>query len=54
MKTQKQRADERRNEKLAQVQDQVDQGTLTIRKMTAKERKANPPRPRTEKKRRRP
>jgi hypothetical protein len=48
MKTQKEKADERRREKLALIQDQVDQGTLKIRKMTAKERAAHPPRPRGE------
>ena len=49
MKTQKERADEKRQEKLEAIKEQVDAGTLTIRKMTAKERKANPPRPRPEK-----
>jgi hypothetical protein len=46
VKTQKERADEKRREKLDAIKEQVDAGTLTIRKMTAKERKANPPRPR--------
>jgi len=46
MKTQQQRQEERRQAKLALVQEQVDQGTLKIRQMTAEERKANPPRPR--------
>jgi hypothetical protein len=46
MKTQKEKADERRREKLAAIQEQVDQGTLKIRKMTKKERAAHPPRPR--------
>jgi hypothetical protein len=46
MKTPKERADEKREEKLADIQDQVDKGQLTIRKMTPAERKANPPRPR--------
>ena len=49
MKTQKERDDERRKEKLAAIQDQVADGTLKIRKMTAKERKDQPPRPRAEK-----
>jgi hypothetical protein len=53
MKTQKEKADERRREKLALIQDQVDQGTLKIRKMTKKERAAHPPRPRGERGRRR-
>jgi hypothetical protein len=47
MKTPKERADERRQEKLAQIEEQVEKGTLTIRKMTAKERAAHPPKPRT-------
>ncbi len=48
MKSQRQRADERRHDKLAAMQEQIDAGTLTIRKMTAKERAAHPPRPRPE------
>jgi hypothetical protein len=44
--TQKERAEARRREKLAQMQDQIEDGRLTIRKMTAKERADNPPRPR--------
>ena len=43
MKTPKERADEKRQEKLADIQDQVDAGELSIRKMTPAERKANPP-----------
>jgi hypothetical protein len=39
LKTPQQRADERRKEKLDAVKEQVDEGTLVIRKMTAKERK---------------
>jgi hypothetical protein len=46
MATPKERADEKRQEKLADIQEQVDKGQLTIRKMTPAERKANPPRPR--------
>jgi hypothetical protein len=45
MKTQKERAEEKRREKLAQIDEQVARGDLTIRKMTAKERKENPARP---------
>ena len=37
---------------MAQVQQQVDEGSLVIRKMTTAERKANPPRPPREKKKR--
>jgi hypothetical protein len=46
VKTQQQKAEERRKEKLAQIQEQVEEGTLTIRQMTAKERAKHPPRPR--------
>jgi hypothetical protein len=52
VKTQKDKADERRQEKLAEMQEQVEQGKLKIRKMTAKERAAHPPRPRGERPRR--
>jgi hypothetical protein len=48
-KTQKDRADEKRREKLAVIREQVKEGSLTIRKMTAAERKAHPPRPRAKK-----
>ena len=47
MKTTPQRADERRQEKLAAVHEQIDAGTLTIRRMTVMER-AEHPRPRPE------
>jgi len=53
MKTQRERGEGRRRERLADVQDQVDQGTLKIRRMTPKERADLPPRPRPEKPRRR-
>ncbi len=46
MKTQKERADERRKEKLESIQEQIDRGTLTVRKMTPEEREAHPPRDR--------
>jgi hypothetical protein len=46
VKTQKERAEERRREKLADIQDQLDRGELSIRQMTPEERKKNPPRPR--------
>ena len=36
--------EERRKEKLALVQQQIDEGSLTIRKMTPEERKKFPPR----------
>ena len=53
MKTPKQRAEERRQEKLAAIEEQVKEGTLTIRKMTARERKQHPPRERPANARRR-
>jgi hypothetical protein len=39
------RAAERRQEKLDEIKRQVKDGSLTIRKMTAEERKKNPPKP---------
>ena len=42
MKTQRQKADEKREEKLASVREQVDSGSLTIRQMTPEERKKYP------------
>jgi hypothetical protein len=48
LKTPREREAERRQEKLVAMQDEIDAGTLTIRKMTAKERAAHPPRPRPE------
>jgi hypothetical protein len=45
MITQADRAAEKRRAKLEDVQRQVDEGSLTIRKMTAEERKRFPPRP---------
>ena len=53
MATPQERADQRRKEKLADLQQQIDDGTLTVRKMTAKERAAHPPKPRPERGRRR-
>jgi hypothetical protein len=44
-------ADERRREKLALIREQVEEGTLTIRKMTPEERAAYPPRTRPKKSR---
>ena len=46
MATPKQRAEERRQAKLDDVQRQIDDGTLTVRKMSAKERADHPPKPR--------
>jgi hypothetical protein len=48
MKSPADRAEERRQEKLAAMQQQIKEGTLKVRKMTAKERAAHPPRPRSE------
>jgi hypothetical protein len=45
MQTQAERAAEKRRVKLADVQRQVKEGSLKIRKMTAKERKRFPPQP---------
>jgi hypothetical protein len=48
MKTHGQRAEERRQEKLAAMQKQIDAGTLKVRSMTAEERAEYPPKPRPE------
>jgi hypothetical protein len=48
VKTQKERAEEKRKEKLARIDEQIASGELKVRKMTAKERAKNPPRPRPE------
>ena len=45
MKTTKERADEKRQEKLEHVRSQVESGELVIRQMTAEERRRYPPRP---------
>jgi hypothetical protein len=45
-RTQKDRADQKRQEKLDLIRDQLDSGQLTIRKMTPAERAKNPPKPR--------
>jgi hypothetical protein len=45
MKTTRERAEERREEKLASVREQVASGSLVIRQMTDKERRRYPPRP---------
>ena len=51
-KTQKDRADQKRQDKLDLIRDQLDSGQLTIRKMTPAERKKNPPKPRPPKRQR--
>ena len=48
MSSASERAQERRQAKLDEMRQQIEDGTLTIRKMTAEERAANPPRPRPE------
>jgi hypothetical protein len=45
MKTGREKAEEKRQEKLAQVQEQVEDGSLVIREMTEEERRKYPPRP---------
>jgi hypothetical protein len=43
VKTARQRAEEKRAEKLEQVREQVQDGSLVIRQMTAEERRRYPP-----------
>jgi hypothetical protein len=45
VKDPKQRAEEKRQEKLEQIEEQVRDGTLVIRQMTDAERERNLPRP---------
>ncbi|HEV3127648.1 MAG TPA: hypothetical protein VGY32_01620 [Solirubrobacteraceae bacterium] len=45
MKTTRERAEEKRQEKLELVRAQVESGSLVIRQMTAEERRKYPPRP---------
>jgi hypothetical protein len=45
MKTTRERAEERRLAKLEAVREQVESGSLVIRRMTEEERRQNPPRP---------
>jgi hypothetical protein len=44
-KTARERAEEKRQEKLDLVQQQLESGSLVIRRMTAEERRRYPPRP---------
>ncbi len=46
MKTQRDREQEKREAKLAAIEEQVKDGSLKIRQMTKAERAANPPKPR--------
>jgi len=48
MKTTRERAEEKREEKLELIRTQVAAGSLVVRKMTAQERLDNPPRPASE------
>ncbi len=45
MKSTQERQQERRRQKLAEVEAQVRSGSLVVRQMTAAERALNPPRP---------
>jgi hypothetical protein len=45
MKSSRERAEEKRQEKLELVREQVTSGSLVIRKMTDEERRRYPPRP---------
>jgi hypothetical protein len=45
VKTARERAEEKRAEKLELVRQQVESGSLVIRQMTAEERRRYPPRP---------
>jgi hypothetical protein len=45
MKSTREKAEEKRQAKLEQVQEQVDSGALVIRQMTDEEREQYPPRP---------
>jgi hypothetical protein len=45
MKSGREKAEEKRQTKLAQVQEQVEDGSLVIRPMTEEERRKYPPRP---------
>jgi hypothetical protein len=49
----KDRAEQKRQEKLAEIEEQVKRGELKIRQMTKAERKANPPKRREPKRGRR-
>ena len=46
MKTTRERAEEKRQEKLAAIHDQMESGSLVIRAMTEEERRRYPLRPR--------
>lgn len=52
MKTARERAEEKREEKLANIREEVENGSLVIREMTDEERDKYPPRPPSDKPRR--
>jgi hypothetical protein len=54
VKTAHERAEQKRVEKLKLVREQVESGSLVIRKMTDEERRRYPPRPVAPKRRARP
>jgi hypothetical protein len=45
VKSARERAEEKREEKLAEIREQVQSGSLVIRRMTDEERRRDPPRP---------
>jgi hypothetical protein len=45
MKTTRERQEEQREQKLKEMQAQIDRGSLVVRQMTAEERERNQPRP---------
>lgn len=45
MSSQWEKREKAREEKLKQIEEQVESGSLVIRQMTDEERKANPPKP---------
>ena len=53
MATQKDRAEQKRREKLELIKKQLEEGKLSIRQMTPAERAKHPPRPRDSKRGRR-
>jgi hypothetical protein len=45
MKNTRERQEEQRRQKLAEMQAQIDRGSLVVRQLTAEERKEHKPRP---------
>jgi hypothetical protein len=45
MKSPQERAEEKRRQKLEEMQEQIRAGSLVVREMTPEERERNPPRP---------